>query len=81
MHCVSTPGFPAKRLTASSEAANAPTPPARSNFHTYTLEVDRTAELEAVRWFVDAFYSGKSLRPICPQTFGPRRSTRLTSFC
>ncbi|KAJ4312493.1 hypothetical protein N0V84_009897 [Fusarium piperis] len=27
--------------------------PGRGNFHTYTLEVDRTQTLEAVRWFVD----------------------------
>jgi beta-glucanase (GH16 family) len=25
----------------------------QGNFHTYTLEVDRSQELEAVRWFVD----------------------------
>lgn len=30
-----------------------PTTVVQGNFHTYTLEVDRSADIEAIRWFLD----------------------------
>ncbi|KAK2026318.1 family 16 glycosyl hydrolase [Colletotrichum zoysiae] len=53
MHCGVTPGGPCKETDGLSGNRQCPNSPCPGNFHTYTLEVDRTQELEAVRWFVD----------------------------
>ncbi|KAK1985734.1 family 16 glycosyl hydrolase [Colletotrichum cereale] len=53
MHCGVAPGGPCKEKDGLSGNRQCPNSPCQGNFHTYTLEVDRTQELEAVRWFVD----------------------------
>lgn len=53
MHCGVNPGGPCKETDGLVGSRECPNSACQGNFHTYTLEVDRTAELEAVRWFVD----------------------------
>ncbi|KAH6988419.1 family 16 glycosyl hydrolase [Ilyonectria destructans] len=53
MHCGVNPGGPCKETDGLVNSRECPNTPCQGNFHTYTLEVDRTQTLEAVRWFVD----------------------------
>lgn len=53
MHCGVNPGGPCRETDGLVNSRECPNTPCQGNFHTYTLEVDRTQSLEAVRWFVD----------------------------
>ncbi|WZH49532.1 family 16 glycosyl hydrolase [Fusarium acuminatum] len=53
MHCGVNPGGPCRETDGLVGSRECPNSPCQRNFHTYTLEVDRTQTLEAVRWFVD----------------------------
>lgn len=54
MHCGTNPGGPCDETNGLSGSTTPTGSPAQGNFHTYTLEVDRTdASLEAVRWYFD----------------------------
>ncbi|KKY33237.1 putative endo-beta-glucanase [Diaporthe ampelina] len=53
MHCGVNPGGPCRETDGLVGSRECPGSPCQGNFHTYTLEVDRSQELEAVRWFVD----------------------------
>lgn len=53
LHCGVNPGGPCQETTGLSGSSSSGSLP-QGNFHTYTLEVDRTsADAEAMRWFLD----------------------------
>lgn len=53
MHCGTAPGGECNENDGRGSSA-APTGSAlQGNFHTYTVEIDRTATIEAVRWYLD----------------------------
>ncbi|KAJ0166302.1 Glucan endo-1,3-beta-glucosidase A1 [Colletotrichum tanaceti] len=53
LHCGTQPGGVCNE--PSGIGANRPCPgkPCVGNFHTYTVEIDRTKDVEAIRWYVD----------------------------
>jgi beta-glucanase (GH16 family) len=54
LHCGVNPGGPCSETDGrAGSRVECPGTPCQGNFHTYTFEVDRTQELEAIRWFVD----------------------------
>lgn len=53
MHCGVTPGGPCMENTGIVNSLECPGSPCQGNFHTYTLEIDRTRAIEAMRWMVD----------------------------
>lgn len=54
MHCGIYAGGPCDETNGLSGSAVPSSAPAQGNFHTYTLEVDRTNTAnEAVRWYLD----------------------------
>ena len=53
LHCGVNPGGPCHETDGLSGSRQCPGTPCQGNFHTYTFEVDRTQQLEAIRWFVD----------------------------
>lgn len=52
-HCGVNPGGPCRETDGLVGWRDGGNPPLQGNFHTYTFEVDRTASLEAIRWFLD----------------------------
>jgi hypothetical protein len=53
MHCGVNPGGPCHETDGIVNHRECPDSTCQGNLHTYTLEVDRTADPEALRWFVD----------------------------
>jgi beta-glucanase (GH16 family) len=53
MHCGVNPGGPCMETDGIVNSLECPDTPCQGNLHTYTLEVDRTEDVEALRWFVD----------------------------
>jgi beta-glucanase (GH16 family) len=53
LHCGVNPGGPCNETTGLSGSRACPGSTCQGNFHTYALEVDRTAAVEKLSWFVD----------------------------
>lgn len=54
MHCGVNPGGPCDETNGLTGNTVPTGTPLQGNFHTYTLEVDRTdASIEAIRWYLD----------------------------
>lgn len=54
MHCGINPGGPCDETNGLSGSTAPTSSPVQGNFHTYTLEVDRTDSAnEAIRWYLD----------------------------
>lgn len=53
LHCGTNPGGPCFETDGRVGSRECPGSACQGNYHEYTFEVDRTAELEAIRWFVD----------------------------
>ena len=52
-HCGVAPGGPCNEFSGIGASRPCPGTPCQGNFHTYTLEWDRSATPEQIRWFVD----------------------------
>ncbi|MEU0072206.1 glycoside hydrolase family 16 protein [Streptomyces sp. NPDC006332] len=53
MHCGSNPGGPCNETTGLGNSTACPNTTCQSGFHTYTMEWDRSASPEAIRFYVD----------------------------
>lgn len=53
MHCGENPGGPCNETDGIADSIECPDSTCQGNFHTYTLEVDRSTTPEALRWMVD----------------------------
>ncbi|GCB44324.1 glycoside hydrolase family 16 protein [Streptomyces sp. NL15-2K] len=53
MHCGTNPGGPCNETTGLGNSTACPNTTCQSGFHTYTMEWDRSASTEAIRFFVD----------------------------
>ncbi|KAI1844312.1 hypothetical protein JX265_007850 [Neoarthrinium moseri] len=53
LHCDTNPGGACNEANGLGGSRTCPGSACQGNFHTYTLEVDRSAKPEAVRWFLD----------------------------
>jgi hypothetical protein len=53
MHCGTNPGGPCNETTGLGNSTACPNTTCQSGFHTYTMEWDRSASTEAIRFYVD----------------------------
>ncbi|MEU0966456.1 glycoside hydrolase family 16 protein [Streptomyces sp. NPDC005917] len=53
MHCGTSPGGPCNETTGIGNSTACPNTTCQSGFHTYTMEWDRSASPEAIRFYVD----------------------------
>jgi hypothetical protein len=65
-HCGVNPGGPCDETNGISFNLVCPGTPCQGNFHTYTLEIDRTKSPEPLTWFVDDKQIGQVLSTKVP---------------
>lgn len=53
LHCGTSPGGPCKEMDGLPGNLTCPNSPCQGNFHTYTLEIDRSKSPEVMTWSVD----------------------------
>ncbi|CCF38470.1 endo-1,3-beta-glucanase [Colletotrichum higginsianum] len=53
LHCGTQPGGECNEPSGLGANRGCPNKPCVGNFHTYTVEIDRTKAVEAIRWYVD----------------------------
>jgi hypothetical protein len=65
-HCGVNPGGPCDETNGISSSITCPGTTCQGNFHTYALEVDRTANIESLTWFIDDIQYGQVLSTSIP---------------